>query len=63
MDRNLLKRRIREIGRREVLPELSGRGHAVDVLVRARGEAYKADFETLAAEIREAVEALCSEAS
>jgi len=63
VERNGLKRRIREIGRRLVLPELARRGLAMDVLVRARGEAYGADFEALSGELREAVEALCSDAS
>ena len=42
--RNLLRRRLREIGRRAVLPALVA---ATDVLVRARREAYQAGFETL----------------
>lgn len=63
VERNLLKRRIREIGRRGVLAEAGRRGLAVDVLVRARGEAYGAAFEALEAGIREAVEALWSDAS
>jgi len=61
--RNLLKRRIREIGRRATLPELTRRGLAVDVLVRVRREAYRADFATLAQEVSEAVEELCSDGS
>lgn len=56
VERNLLKRRLREIGRRSVLPELERRGRSVDVLVRARREAYRAGFETLAEEVRQAVE-------
>jgi ribonuclease P protein component len=40
VERNRLKRRIREIGRRTILPELNGRGLVLDVLIRARGEAY-----------------------
>jgi len=63
VDRNRLKRRLREIGRRSVLPELNGRGEAVDVLVRARRDAYGAGFAALARELTEAVEALCSDAS
>lgn len=63
VDRNLLKRRLREIGRRQVLPELDQAGMQADVLIRARGRAYGADFESLAREVREAVEGLCSDES
>jgi len=51
--RNKLRRRLREIGRRQVLPAL---GEATDVAVRARPLAYQADFETLR---REFVGSLC----
>lgn len=63
VERNRLKRRIREIGRRTILPEAARRGQAVDVLVRARPEAYLAAFGALEDGIREAVEALWSDAS
>jgi ribonuclease P protein component len=63
VDRNRLKRRLREIGRRDVLPELQAGGFQVDVLVRARSQAYGAGFEVLNREVREAVEGLCSDAS
>ena len=46
--RNLLRRRLREIGRRQVLPVL---GEALDVAVRARAGAYAASFETLRKEL------------
>jgi ribonuclease P protein component len=58
VDRNLLKRRLREIGRRRVLPSLDDRGTHVDVLVRARPTAYGAEFEVLSRELTEAMEAL-----
>jgi len=45
--RNRLRRRLREIGRRQVLPGLAT---PTDVTVRARPEAYGASFETLRAE-------------
>jgi ribonuclease P protein component len=60
VDRNLLKRRLREIGRRELLPELEASGRHMDVLLRARGRAYASDFDALALEAKEAVEVLCS---
>ena len=62
-DRNLLKRRLREIGRRQILPQLDGAGVSADILIRARGKAYGADYESLAREVKEAVEGLCSDAS
>lgn len=49
--RNRVKRRLREALRREVLPRLDARGVAVDVLVRARPEAYGASYAGLAAEL------------
>ena len=63
VDRNLLKRRLREIGRREILPRLDSAGMRADVLIRARGRAYEVNFDSLAREVREAVEGLCSDAS
>jgi ribonuclease P protein component len=63
VDRNLLKRRLREIGRRQVLPGLDALGRHVDVLVRARGRAYDTEFDVLAREAIEAVEGLCSAGS
>jgi RNase P protein component len=58
-----LKRRLREIGRREVLPRLRERGVEVDLLVRARREAYGAEFEDLRRELVEFVERTWSDAS
>jgi ribonuclease P protein component len=63
VDRNLLKRRLREIGRRRILPMLDERGTRSDVLIRARVSAYGAEFEVLAREVMEAVESLCSHTS
>ncbi len=61
VERNLLKRRLREIGRRQVLPALDADRVFADVLVRARRAAYECDFAGLEAEMRIAVEELCSE--
>jgi ribonuclease P protein component len=63
VDRNVLKRRLREIGRRQILVDLNAAGLSVDVLVRARRSAYEVDFEGLSREVRDAVEALCSQDS
>ena len=63
VDRNLLKRRLREIGRRRVLPWLDEQGALTDVLIRARPSAYEAEFEGLSGEVLEAVEVAWSRAS
>jgi ribonuclease P protein component len=63
VDRNLLKRRLREIGRRNVLPRLAAAGVSVDVLIRARHRAYTADYDRLAEEVNGVVEALWSSKS
>lgn len=62
VDRNRVKRRLREALRREVLPRLAERGIVVDVLVRARREAYGASFATLRDELIGWVEARWSRA-
>jgi ribonuclease P protein component len=58
--RNRLKRRLREIGRIEVLPRLAGAGVRLDVMVRARPEAYDAPFVALREELIRLTEELCS---
>jgi ribonuclease P protein component len=57
VQRNRLKRRLREIARIQLLPALDCN---VDVMVRARPEAYGASFEALAAELVALQEWLCS---
>ena len=47
VDRNRLRRRLREIGRLEVLPRLDIRSRDLDFLVRARREAYQVSFNQL----------------
>lgn len=56
VDRNLLKRRLREIGRIELLPRLRNAGLAADVLIRARPPAYGVGFPVLRDEIIQWVE-------
>ena len=63
VDRNLLKRRIREVGRVEILPRLRGEGLEIDVLVRARREAYTASFQEIREELLQVTEGICSSAS
>ena len=63
VERNLLRRRIREVGRRELLPGLETCGRDRDVLVRARPSAYEAAFATLRDEIIDLTRQLCSESS
>lgn len=61
--RNRLKRRLREAARQELLPRCRDCGVALDVLVRARREAYDAGFDALRSEIIELAEQLCSPGS
>jgi len=63
VERNRLKRRLREIMRQQVLPRLDEAGLAVDVLVRARREAYDATFATLERELVEWTDRRCSRGS
>lgn len=50
MDRNRLKRRLRELVRVELLPSLRAMP-AVDLAIRARREAYAASMEGLLADV------------
>jgi ribonuclease P protein component len=59
VERNRLKRRLREAGRRFVLPALAARGAALDLMVRARPEAYGAAYDELRGELLALVEELC----
>ena len=62
VERNRVKRRLREIGRTRVLPRLKEKGLALDVLVRARREAYGVGFRSLRDELQSMTEDLCSDA-
>lgn len=62
VDRNLVKRRLREIGRTVLLPALRGAPVPLDLMLRARPEAYGASFAELRDELRALVEELCSRA-
>lgn len=61
VQRNRLKRRLREVARTEVLPRLAESDLRVDVLIRARPEAYEAGFQPLRSELMEVAEWLCSQ--
>jgi ribonuclease P protein component len=62
VERNLVKRRIREVLRQEVLPRLAACDCASDVLVRARREAYGASYAELRDELIGWTERRCSRA-
>lgn len=51
VQRNKLKRRVREVLRTDILPRLRNNDIAVDVLIRARREAYVATFTQLRDEL------------
>lgn len=60
VDRNRLKRRLREIGRLHVLPRFRESDLDIDLIVRARSSAYEGDFQQLKDEVMRAVEGICS---
>lgn len=60
VERNRLRRRLREAGRIQVLPRLWEAERSVDILVRARREAYDASYEELETELTTLTENLCS---
>jgi ribonuclease P protein component len=60
VDRNRVKRRLRELLRTELLPQLREEGLCLDVLIRARKEAYEASYRQLRRELQEVTEELCS---
>jgi len=62
VERNQVKRRLREIGRMELLPALRDAGLAQDVLLRARPEAYGVSHAALREELGVWVEGICSRA-
>ena len=53
VDRNRLKRRLREIVRTSILADLP----AVDVVIKTRPNAYNAQFATLLAEVSQTISA------
>jgi len=59
--RNRMKRRLREIGRQELLPRLDAGHRVVDVLVRIRPGAYHLPFAALRGTLIRITEQLCSD--
>ena len=60
VERNRLKRRLREIARKRVLGRLREAGCGADVLVRARRAGYRATYQQLEAQWMRVVEVACS---
>jgi len=60
VDRNRVKRRLREVCRRELLPRFKEEGVRLDLLIRVRREAYEASYQQLQRELLEVTEELCS---
>ena len=60
VERNLLKRRLKEVGRLRLLPRLWSCGAPLDVLLRARPEAYRATYAELEEQVDRILEELCS---
>ena len=57
VDRNRVRRRLREIARRELLPAMRERGVEIDVLVRVHRKAYAASFVELSRDLVSVMEA------
>jgi len=62
VDRNRVKRRLRELVRVELLPSLRERAVSVDVALRARREAYRATFADFARDVQTVRAQLASDA-
>lgn len=59
VDRNRLKRRLREAARLELLPRCWDGEARFDILIQARPEAYDADFTELTNEIKQLAIEIC----
>ena len=59
VDRNRIKRQVREIGRRKALPRLRHHKPELDILVRIRRPAYRATYAELESAMLRGVEAAC----
>jgi len=54
VDRNKVKRRLRDLARTELLPALVASPLALDVVIRAAPSAYGASYDTLRAALKKA---------
>jgi len=60
VERNRMKRRLRDLSRREVLPRLRASSVPANLLIRARREAYETSYRQLRQELLKVTEELCS---
>lgn len=60
VQRNLVKRRLKEIARVGLMPRLKKDNKRLDVLIRARRQAYGRRFSALDGEAKSALEKICS---
>jgi ribonuclease P protein component len=60
VERNRLKRRMREVVRTTVLPSLDTRRSAADVLIRAKPGAYSLPFAEIRRQLEHMAETICS---
>ena len=63
VERNLVKRRIREILRQDVIPMLNAGAMTGDVLVRAKRSTYGVPYGQLRSELLQWAESVCSRGS
>jgi ribonuclease P protein component len=63
VDRNRLKRRLRELVRLELVPALRDRVGAADIAIRSRREAYAATMDALRVDVRTVVDRLAAPSS
>lgn len=63
VERNRLKRRLREAARLELLPRCWDGEAKLDILIQARPQAYDADFAELTNEIKKLAIELCCHGS
>ncbi len=60
VQRNLVKRRLKEIARTSLLPRLKTNNKRLDILIRAKKQAYGRGFSGLSTEAKKTLEKICS---